>query len=153
MSTRLPRLHWGLGIAAVYIAFAGATTGFVAFAMRQNVELVRPDYYDYSLAHDAHRHAAARATALGDRFQMQMEPGGAAVTVAWPLEQAGRVRGTVSLYRPSDASADRRLFASPDAQGRQRIVLAGLAPGLWRLQVQWTVDGVAFYSERAVTAR
>ena len=28
------RLHWGVGIAATYLVFAGATAGFVTFAMR-----------------------------------------------------------------------------------------------------------------------
>ena len=67
------RLHWGVGIAATYLVFAGATAGFVAFAMQQRVELVRPDYYTYSLAHDARRRAEARTAALGTRFYIDAD--------------------------------------------------------------------------------
>ena len=32
--------NWGVGLATVYAIFAGATVGFVAFAMGQPVDLV-----------------------------------------------------------------------------------------------------------------
>lgn len=147
------RLHWGAGIAATYVAFATATSGFVVFAMGQRVELVRPDYYEYSLAHDAHRAAAARAAALGSRFGLDVAADGRRVAVSWPAEQAGRIRGTIRLYRPSDVSADRRIEAAPDVEGRQVVSLAGLAAGRWRLQLDWQTDGVAYAAERDLDAQ
>ena len=147
------RLHWGTGIAATYLAFAAATSGFVVFAMSQRVELVRPDYYEYSLAHDAHREAAERAAALGDALAIDAAPDGRRVTVAWPRAHASRIRGAIRLYRPSDVTADRRLDATPDAAGRQVVSLAGLAAGRWRLQLEWDVDGVAYAADRDLDAR
>jgi hypothetical protein len=147
------RLHWGAGIAATYITFAAATSGFVAFAMGQRVELVRPDYYEYSLAHDAHRAAAARAAALGDAFAIEVSADGRLVTVTWPGAQAGSARGAIGLYRPSDVTADRRIEVAPGADGRQVVSLAGLAAGRWRLQVSWQVDGLAYAAERDLDAR
>jgi hypothetical protein len=147
------RLHWGAGIAATYVAFAAATSGFVAFAMSQRVELVRPDYYEYSLAHDAHRAAAARAAALGQSFAIDVSADGRRVTVAWPGAQAGAARGAIELYRPSDVTADRRIDVAPGADGRQIVSLAGLAAGRWRLQVAWQADGVAYAAARDLDAR
>jgi hypothetical protein len=147
------RLHWGTGIALTYLAFAGATSGFVAFAMTQRVELVRPDYYEYSLAHDAHREAATRAAALGGGFGIDVAADGRQATVTWPREHRDRLTGAVRLYRPSDVSADRRLDAAPGVDGRQVVSLAGLAAGRWRLQLEWTVDGRAYAAEREVDAR
>ena len=101
------RLHWGVGIAATYLIFAGATAGFVAFAMQQRVELVRPDYYAHSLTLDAQRRAGARTAALGSRFRIDVDERGRTIAVTWPRDQAGRVRGTAWLYRPSDSWRDR----------------------------------------------
>jgi hypothetical protein len=65
-----------------------------------------------------------------------------------PASHAASARGTVTLYRASDAGADRvvPLSLAPDAT--QRVPLEGLAPGRWRLQVEWTVRGRPYYYER-----
>ena len=146
------RLHWGVGIAATYLVFAGATAGFVAFAMQQRVELVRPDYYAHSLTLDAQRRAEARTAALGTRFHIDVDARGRTIAVTWPPEHAGRARGTVWLYRPSDSSADRRLAIAPDAQGRQSFRLDG-PTGRWLVRLDWTVDGDAYVAERDLVAR
>ena len=146
------RLHWGVGIAATYIAFAGATAGFVTFAMQQRVELVRPDYYAHSLTLDAQRRAEARTAALGTRFGIDVDERGRTIAVSWPRAHAGRVRGTAWLYRPSDSSADRRLVIAPDAEGRQTFRLDG-ATGRWVVRLDWTVDGAAYLAERDLVAR
>jgi nitrogen fixation protein FixH len=146
------RLHWGLGIAATYLAFASATAGFVTFAMQQRVELVRPDYYAHSLTLDAQRRAEARTAALGDRFRLDVDNRGRTIRISWPREQAGRIRGTAWLYRPSDSSADRRIALAPDAAGRQALAVDGQA-GRWVVRLEWTVDGDAYSSERDLVAR
>jgi hypothetical protein len=146
------RLHWGAGIAATYIVFAAATSGFVAFAMRQRVELVRPDYYAHSLTLDAQRQAEARTAALGRGFQIDVAERGRTIAVTWPRDHAGRVRGTAWLYRPSDSSADRRLAIAPDAEGRQSFRVDG-PTGRWVLRLDWTVDGGAYVAARDLVAR
>ena len=146
------RLHWGVGIAATYLVFAGATAGFVTFAMQQRVDLVRPDYYAHSLALDAQRRAEARTAALGDRFRIHVDDRGRTIAVTWPREHAGAVRGTVWLYRPSDSSADRRLAIAPDAGGRQSFRVDG-PTGRWLVRLDWTVDGDAYVAERDLVAR
>ena len=146
------RLHWGVGIAATYLVFAGATAGFVAFAMQQRVELVRPDYYAHSLAHDAQRRAEARTAALGTRFQIDVDEHGRTIGVTWPKQHAGRIRGTAWLYRPSDSSADRHLPIAAGPDGRQTIRLDGPA-GRWLLRLEWTIDGVDYVAGRDLVAR
>ena len=146
------RLHWGVGVAATYLVFAGATAGFVTFAMQQRVELVRPDYYAHSLAHDAQRRAEARAAALGARFQIDVDERGRTIGLTWPREHAGRVRGTAWLYRPSDSSADRHVAIAPGSDGRQTLRLDGPA-GRWLLRLEWTVDEADYAAGRDVVAR
>ena len=146
------RLHWGVGIAATYLVFAGATAGFVTFAMRQRVDLVRSDYYAHSLTIDAQWRAEARAAALGSRFQIDVDARGRTIAVTWPSEHAGRLRGTALLYRPSDSSADRRFAIAPDALGRQSFRLDG-PTGRWVVRLDWTVDGATYLAERDLVAR
>lgn len=142
------RFNWGTGIAVAYTAFALATIGFVAFAMTRTVDLVSPEYYAQSLEHDARMTARANAAALGASLVIDVRPDDGEVHVRWPAAMAANVEGMATLYRPSSAALDRTVRLAPDADGRQVLSLEGLAPGAWRLQVEWTAQGAAYYVER-----
>lgn len=145
------RLNWGTGIALVYGVFAASTVGFVAFAMSRPVQLVDDDYYASSLRHDERRAAAENAAALAPDAVV-VDADGRGVTIALPPGQLGDARGEARLYRPSDASADRRVPLALDAGGRQRLSFEGMAPGRWLVQLEWTSGGRTFYRETGVTA-
>jgi hypothetical protein len=147
------RWHWGTGIALVYIAFAAATVGFAAYAMDQRVELVSDDYYARALGQDRHMAAIANAGALGGAFRIEVGVDGRSVTLTWTGDRRPDAGGTATLYRPSDAAADRVIPLAPNQHGVQRIDLAGLAAGRWLAQIQWRSDGRDYYVEQAVVAR
>lgn len=143
------RLNWGTGIAIFYGLFAAATVGFAVFAMDQKVDLVSDDYYQRALDHDRRMEAATNAAALGTAFQMGAGDGGRALTLSWSAARPDG--GTVTLYRPSDASADRSFRISPDAAGHQRLSLAGLPAGHWVVQVQWQSGGREYFIEQPMS--
>ena len=143
------RWHWGIGITLVYVAFASTTVGFVAFAMRQQIDLVSADYYPQSLTYDARMAASARAEALGDTFSIAADTGSERLIVTWPtgmLVEAGRI----TLYRASDADADRQFTAAPDERGRQYVGVRALPRGAWIVRVEWTAGGHEFFAEERV---
>jgi hypothetical protein len=141
--------NWGTGITIVYSLFALGTSGMVAFAMREHVDLVSDDYYDQAVALDAHRAAEGRATALGDAFTIASDPAAARVTIQWP--QALPVEsGTLTLYRPADAAKDRTVPVALDSERRQIVSLAGLVSGRWMIQVSWRSRGEPYYAEREI---
>ncbi|HET7220556.1 MAG TPA: FixH family protein [Vicinamibacterales bacterium] len=143
------RFNWGTGIALTYTAFALATSAFVAFAMERHVDLVSPDYYARSLQLDRRMEAVRNAAALGQRLTVaQTAP--RAVALALPADQSADAKGTVTLYRASDASADRQMPIALDPSGRQEISLAGLLTGHWLVQVEWRARGRDYFVEREV---
>jgi len=144
------RWHWGHSIAAVYTLFAACTIGFVVFAMDQRVDLVSPDYYEQSVALDARRAAETNARSLGAGFSIAEAADGSGVTVRWPASAVLGAAGTLTLYRPADATADRHTPMAPDPAGTQTVSLAGLVPGRWMMQVEWTTGGRTFYAEHEV---
>jgi nitrogen fixation protein FixH len=146
------RLNWGTGIALVYGIFATSTVGFVAFAMHQPVDLVREDYYAHSLRYDERRTALENAAALSPDA-VTAASDGRTVTISFAPDQARESAGSVRLYRPSDASADRTVPLTFDSNGRQQLSLEGLAAGRWIVQVTWTREGRTFYRELEVMAR
>jgi nitrogen fixation protein FixH len=142
------RMHWGVAVALFYSVFALSTVGFVVYAMSRDVNLVSEDYYARALAHDGRVQALANADALGAGVGATVAAEHVRVRV--PAAMASLVRGTVTLYRPADARADRTVALVPAADGTQSLTIAGLAPGLWRLQMQWSADGHDYYAERDI---
>ena len=142
------RWHWGAAIAVTYAVFAAGTVGFVAFAIGRPDSLVSPEYYSRALAQDRRIAAVANAQALGSALDSRVADDGAMLVLQLPRAQSVTARGDVTLYRPSDETADRTMPLALDREGTQRLTLGGLAPGRWRLQVEWVVDGRPFYYER-----
>ena len=143
-------LNWGVGITLAYLAFAGGTLGFVAYAMTQPVDLVSADYYSRSLKQDDRMAAAARVAALGRDVGADFTPDHQALDLRVPPEVATMATGTITWYRPSDSRDDRAEPFRP-VDGHQRIPLAGLPRGHWVLQAEWQSAGQSFYFEQPVT--
>lgn len=142
-------INWGVGIAAAYILFATATGGFVAFAMNRPVSLVSPDYYADSLHEDQHLAATCNAQALGSAVAVKTD-GRDWIRASVLAAHASRLRGTVTLYRASDAAADRTFALHPDSKGEQDVNVSDVARGHWLVQLRWSVDGLDYYFEQPV---
>jgi nitrogen fixation protein FixH len=147
----VPRIHWGAGVAIVYVAFAASTSAFVAFALRHPVELVTADYYEQSLQHDARLDAVARTRALLQPIRVELDAAAGDVRLVLPAEAAAAgATGTITFYRPADARADRVLPLALAPDGVQRVPLAGLAPGRWLVRVAWRAGGLDYFHEQPV---
>jgi hypothetical protein len=146
------RISWGVGITAMYIVFALATSGFVAFAMSRPVSLVSPDYYAESLREDLHLAAIRNARGLGKAVAVTYN-GVDRIQLVVPASHARAAQGSVTLYRPSDAAADRTLPLTPSATGDQNVDVRGLARGLWIVQLRWSLDAKEYYVEQPVVLK
>lgn len=146
------KMNWGTGIAATYIAFATATSGFVVFAMNRPVSLVSPDYYADSLREDEQLAAIRNAQALATPAAIRShEPD--LIRVSIPVATASTARGSITFYRASDVAADRTFELKPDVRGEQDIRVRDFARGLWLVQLRWSADGRQYYSEQPITLR
>lgn len=146
MTHVMARLNWGTGIAAVYSVFALSTLGFVGFALSRPVDLVSPDYYQRSLQQDQRMAAVDNARRLGATLSVAVEPATRRLVVTMPGAESS---GTITLYRPSDASSDRQIPLTI-TNGRQLVDTSGMAAGHWIVQLEWTADGRPYYFETPV---
>jgi hypothetical protein len=140
--------NWGVGMAAVYTAFAIATSGFVVFAMNRPVSLVRPDYYAESLREDQQMAARANARQLGTAVSISRD--GDVVRLTVPRTNEDAITGTVTFYRASDPGADRTLPFSPGADGIQDVNVSKLAAGHWIVKLQWLREARGYYIEQPI---
>ena len=144
--------HWGTKIALVYCLFVTGTITMVAIAVNQRTDLVTPDYYAKALRQDDRMEAVRNTVALGSSFSAVQRDSGA-LTIAWPHTPDS---GTITLYRASDAGADREIPVSPVAAAggaQQRVDLTMLAEGAWKAQIAWTAHGQSYYAEREIAIK
>jgi len=141
MSTEPRRFNpWPYSIIAVFVVFILATVGLIVLASSNRMELVAGDYYEQEIAYQRHLEGASRTRSLGDRASVTLEAAEKQLLIALPLEHAGHLsQGRIQLYRPSAAGLDRRVLLELDSQGRQKVDVSALPPGLWKVRVQWMV--------------
>lgn len=142
---------WPLGLIAFFGAFIACVATFIAFALSQRMDLVRPDYYEEEIRYQVQLGRLQRTRELGPSAGLACDAGGRRALVLVPARHvAAGVQGGVTLYRPSDARSDRWLPLVPSAAGEQTVSLEGLGPGLWRVQVRWESGGKEYHLEDAV---
>ena len=139
---------WPIGITAFLLVFAGCVAGYIVFALRQQNDLVRADYYEEEIRYQTQMNRINRTRALGLAAAVASDVSIGELWVRVPLPHLGTMSaGTIQLYRPSDAGRDRTVKLAPSADGRQVVSLAGMEPGLWRARVRWASGGLEYSME------
>mgnify|MGYP000944372781 FL=1 len=129
---------WGWRIALVYTTFAVATLAFVAFAMTQNVDLVRQDYYEQSLRHDQTMPERQRAQTL-DHQPARYDANRNVISISIPT--AREHQADLRLYRPSSSTLDTTIIVSTDVDGKAQVDCSQLTLGVWTATLRWTSNG------------
>lgn len=126
--------------------FAIAITGiaaFISFAMRQNTDLVRLDYYEHEIRFQEQIERVARSRALGSGVTLNYDSKSETLQLRLPHTAAGWLK----LYRPSNAALDRDYEFQVEATGSHAIDARGLQVGVWRAQLSWTANALEYYLE------
>lgn len=150
-TTRTGRSPWPYAIAGYFALAIIGIAIFITWAVKQNMDLVRADYYEHEILFQKQIDAANRSRAFGSELAITYDSHDSLVRVRLPAAHVGgRFTGNAHLYRPSDAKLDRSVELKPDRAGKQIIDAANLAPGLWKVRLDWTANGEAFVFERTI---
>ena len=148
------RSIWPYAIVAVFVLFAIYIGSMVYQAMQTDVNLVSADYYQKELAHQQRIDAVARAAALPTPVQIRHEPARQRLTLQLPAALAGQaVAGQVHFFRPSNQNLDFTVPLRPAADMQQSINTRKMALGFWRVQLEFTAGGRAYFIEQDLTIK
>ncbi|HEY1170554.1 MAG TPA: FixH family protein [Verrucomicrobiae bacterium] len=143
------RNPWPYAIIAWFVIFITAMTAWAVVATRNNMDLVRKDYYEEELRHQQQIDRVNRTAQL--RQDITVTTDTTSLTFKLPTEHAtGKPTGEVQLYRPSDASLDKKLTLAVNESGLQRIDASELKGGLWKLRVSWRLGEAEYYFDQSV---
>ena len=142
---------WPIGIVAYFVCFIVATIIFIAFALRNSMDLVRSDYYEQEIRYENQMDRMRLGEGVSDQVSVDFDGDANSLILKLPVAHIGRIAsGTVHFYRPSNAKWDRHMPLILDASGRQSLDVSGMQSGFWKIRLQWMVEGKEFYLDRSL---
>jgi len=122
----------------------------IIIASRQDVSLVRTDYYQAELKYQEHLESADRATSKTRQINVLFDSDKQVINLVKSSEFAGRpISGKIHFYRPSDSALDRK----QNFTLTNEVVIIDVSEykrGLWKIKVDWSVDDKSYYTEEVI---
>jgi hypothetical protein len=138
-------MNWGLKITlglGVFMTFIMV----LAYLMitSKNDDLVDADYYEKGINYNVE--FQKKAHVVRDQAMPSVVIAGQELLITFHQPAAGSVR----LIRTADKDMDRTMNVTTDSLKQFKIPIGGVAKGLWKLQLDWSSQGVAYLYEQEV---
>jgi nitrogen fixation protein FixH len=138
------KLNWGAGIAIFYVTFATVMVMVVVASTKYDPGLVQKDYYALDLNYQHRLNGKQNTAKLATRPYAEMRAQENSVYLHLPpdMEPAS---GNIRCYRGASTRDDFRVSMEP---GQKPVIpTAGLAPGRWHAEVEWTAGQQYYFWE------
>ncbi|MEZ4944903.1 MAG: FixH family protein [Cyclobacteriaceae bacterium] len=139
-------MNFGKWIVVAFVLFTVFIATLVTVCVRQDISLVRPDYYQEELVHQRKMTLIQNARTLETLPVISVTEN--VLKVSFP-DFDKMDKGEIQLLRPSDVNLDRK-FALRAGEKEQQFSLGTWSKGLYRASMQWTMEGKEFYYERII---
>ncbi|MDW7695238.1 FixH family protein [Flammeovirgaceae bacterium SG7u.111] len=144
------KFHWGHGI-ALFIAFFVLFIGvLVVKSFMTTFHLEADNYYEQELAYQQRIDNTENANSLTEPLSCRLD--GGSIVITYPPEHLEKgLKGTIYLFRPSDATKDQKVAINIDTTGKQKLSTSGMLKGFYKVKVEWEIEGGdKFYSENPI---
>ena len=143
------RFHWGWAIGVFYSLFVIALLIVVIKSLTVDNSLVVDNYYDYDIAYQQHADKLANTRALKQDVQFDHDRKGKVLSILFP-DGFREYTGNILFYKPDNKKLDFDVAVQPDTTHIQKVDLAPLVEGYWRIKINWEGDQTAFYKEYSI---
>ncbi|PCJ95308.1 MAG: cytochrome C oxidase Cbb3 [Flavobacteriaceae bacterium] len=146
------KINWGTGIVLAFIGFISFILFFVirmSTDYRANHDLVTEEYYKAELGYQKEINAANNALNLSEEIQLKRTTEG--LLVLFPEEiNKQNIKGTISLYRPSNKQLD---FDLPISLSNTHLLIPDkrLLDGRWDIKVSWSENNIEYLFKKSIT--
>lgn len=144
-----PKSVWPYAIIAYFVLFIGAVATFIAFAVKQDVHLVRPDYYSAEIKFQDQIDRVSRTAALGRQVVIEYSAKHRQLGLQLPAFHEAP-EGEIRFYRPNDPTLDQAVPLKLGEKQRQFVDVKDLANGLWRVELSWQTAGQKFFKTQKI---
>ena len=146
------KINWGWGIVIAFAAFIGFILYFVILAStdkRASHHLVTDEYYQEELVYQNEINATKNAVEYARDFVTEKTDEGLLITIPDAVKELN-VKGTVSLYRPSNEHLDFNLAISL-SNTHLLIPDNRLLDGRWDISIRWESQGENYLVKKSIT--
>lgn len=140
-------MDFGKWIFVAFVLFGLFIATLVTVCVNQNINLVSTNYYQEELAHQQKINLIHNTQTLEVAPEITLNDGTVSVTFRAfdKLE-----KGELYLLRPSDELLDHKFPLYPAGNEVQQFTLPHWQKGLYRVSMQWTMEGKDFYYEKLI---
>ncbi len=142
-------MSWGTKIFLSFVVFMGIIISLVVVSMRQDFYLVTDDYYKQEIEYQGQIDKMKNYKSLNEALAIQYEADKRVAMIQFP-QKAQAQEGSIHFFRPSNGNFDFTVPVKANGQGVQEINLNDKVPGLWKVKINWTVEGQSFYEEKTL---
>jgi hypothetical protein len=146
MSRSKKGTFWMLAAIGLPFGFIVFMLAIVLYASIQDVQLVEDSYYERGLDYQDRIDRLRKARGLDSALVITQSLGERAIV----LSGSSGITGTARLIRPSNSRYDFAVAVDLGSTGRQLLPTDEMIRGLWRLEVDWSLGEVGYYSEARV---
>jgi hypothetical protein len=140
-------MNFGKAIVLSFVLFAVFIGALVAVCVREDINLVSPEYYQDELAYQQKLDKMNNTQALAQAPDITVSQGRVSVV----FDQLGSVeKGVLKVSRPSNERLDRKFELQPTAGNTQWFVMTRWEPGLYRASLTWSMGGKEYYFEKLI---
>lgn len=145
------KINWGTGVILAFIGFIGFILFFVirmGTDPRANHDLVTEEYYKAELGYQKEIDAANNANVHNNQIRIERTFEGLLLTFPENLDPL-QIKGTVSLYRPSNKHLDVDLPIQ--LSGAQWLLPnSDLVEGRWDIKVLWEYQNEKYLHKESI---
>jgi hypothetical protein len=139
-------MDWGKGIVITLIVFISLMVGLVTICVKQDdIHLVTQNYYEEEIKYQDQIEKMINANSLDYKvlnYDIQLKK----VDLHLPVGS----KGTMHLFRPSDARLDQEIDFDVTNPNANAFDLKSLKPGYWKLKLTWSENGVDYFYEEKI---
>lgn len=115
---------------------------------QEDIHLVTEKYYEKEIAYQDQIDIETNTAGLKEVPLINYAQDNALVTVQYPSHfKSGNITGNILFFRPSDANQDFTVLLQADQAQQQKVSVANLDKGLWKIKMEWTSVGKKYYLE------
>ena len=135
------KFNWGHGITLFYVIFVGTLITVLIASFGVDHSLVVDDYYAKDLDYQNQYNKVVN-NLDEDLLKINYDQNNGQVILVF--SNSDNLNGTIQFYRPSNKSLD---FEVRIDQHQIIVPTDHLPVGKWKVKVDWTADGKAYYKE------
>ena len=135
--------NWGRGIFLSIVLFMAIIVVIVMSMMNREVDLVTDKYYDKEIKYQQQIDKEKRTVESDKKITVNYS--GSYVNVIFPKDE--RPIGDLYFYRPANLHKDFKVPIKLDKNFSQALDVSKLDRGLWKLQINWSVNNNDYYTE------